>query len=501
MKTSHRFLAGFGLAAAAVAIMGQVGLTTMPPNTVFGRIGVGAFGPGGAVPLATLAANLGIGVTAHSVPIGKGSTTAGFNAAATGTSGAVLIDQGAGSDPAFQPMTGSCSLAANGAISCSGVGSGVTSVTANYTVLPGDCLKTVAAGGNTQFTITVNSAATYGACQLDISNVDTFPSGRGKVLAVSGLTTNPGVLYPGMTMTLLNVNGAWFQKPGISISTAPVGTKLYVDGVNGDDSLNDCLATAQACKTLNHVVMGVIFNNLEVATAGSGTGTNASFDVRLINDAGCAPLTGVNCIHGLHMSGPPRRSEGHNSIMIECDGGSATNCTIADNSGNQAIGLYCACFLELQNVTVAGGSSGNNALQAEKGMMRLEGGVVIGNAGSVAQLSAVNGGTIILEGASTTHVSSGGNFFAQVSSGGNIQLDQATIVWDQDTAYSQTLNANNGLISATTTTWTTGGHSITATNNIACSPGGFIVTGGTVATVPGTNTPSGCASSANGQYD
>lgn len=497
MKTRYRFLAGFGLAAIAVAVMGQVGLTTMPPNTLFGRIGVGQYGPGGAVPLSTIAANLGIGVTAHSVSIGKGTTTVGFNGAATGTAGQLLVDQGSGADPAFVPMSGSCTLAASGAVACAGLGGGVNSVTANYTATSSDCFKTIAAGGNTQFTITLNSAATYGACTLDISNVDAWGSGRGKVLAVTGLTTNPPVLYPGMTITLLNVSGTWFQKPGISTSQAPVGTKLYVDGVNGSDS-NDCLASAQACQTLQHVVMGILYENLE-ATSGSATGSSAGFDIRLITDPACVSSTGVNCIHGLHMSGLSRRTEGHNSIMIECDGGSATNCTIADSTGAQAIGMYCACFLELKNVTLAGGNGGNNAIQAEKGMIRLEGGVVLGNTGSVAQLSAIDGGTIFLDGGTETDVSSGGNFFAQTARGGTIAMDQATIKWLGNATYSQTLNASGGIISATSTTWNTNSFTVTATNNAACSLGGFIVTSGTLSSVPGTNTQSGCTISSNGQ--
>jgi hypothetical protein len=501
MKTRHRFLAGFGLAALAVAIMGQVGLTTMPPGTVFGRIGVGAFGPGGAVPLSTLAANLGVGVTAHSVVIGKGTTTAGFNGAPPVASGAILIDQGLGNDAVFTPVSGSCTLAANGAISCSGVGGGVTSVTANYAALPGDCLKTIAVSGGSQITLTVNSAATYGACTLDITNNNAWASPAGVILAVTGLTTNPAVLYPGMTITLTNISGAWAQKPNVVIGTAPLGTKLYVDGVNGLDT-NDCLAAATACQTLNHVIMGVLFNNLEVATSGSGTGSNASFDIRLINDAGCAPTTGVNCIHGLHMSSLPRRTEGHNSIMIECDGGSATNCTIADNGGAQAIGVYCACNVEIKNVTLAGGTGNNNAIQVEKGMVRLEGGVVLTGIplNAVGQLSAIEHGSIIVEGGTTLQISGGAAYFAESQYHSHIQLDQATIQWTATSVYTSTLAAFAGLITANGTTWTTGGFA-SGTNKLQCSVAGFIDTGGGVASVPGTTTTFGCANSANGTYN
>jgi len=499
---NKRFLVGFGLAAAAIAVMGQVGLTTMPPNTIFGRLGVGAFGPGGAIPIATLAANLGIGATNHAVPIGKGSTVAGYNSAVTGTAGQLLVDQGSGIDPAFVPMTGACTLAANGAISCSGVGGGVTAVSGNYTALPGDCLKTIAAGGNTQLTITVNSAATYGACTMDISNVDTWGSGRGKILAVTGLTTRPAVLYPGMTITLTNISGVWFQKPGVSISRAPVNTKLYVDGVNGLDT-NDCLTTANACKTLQYVVMTLLYENLVVAS-GSATPSPAGFDIRLINDPACVTTTGANCIAGLHMSGVPKQVEGHNAILIECDSGSATNCTIADNTGGQAIGMYCNCFLELANVTLAAGSGNNNDIQVEKGMVRIEAGVVLGGipVNAVAQLNAVNGGSIVVDGgANVLSVSGGANWFAAAQSGGNIQLDQTTVRWIGNANYAAILASFGSLITATGMSWQPNGFTIVAPHNVQCSPGGFIDTGGSVASIPGTNSPLGCTSSANGQVN
>jgi hypothetical protein len=53
-------------------------------------------------------------LTAHAVLIGQGTSPLTF--AATGTAGQLLIDQGPGIDPAFQPLSGDASLAANGAL-------------------------------------------------------------------------------------------------------------------------------------------------------------------------------------------------------------------------------------------------------------------------------------------------------------------------------------------------------------------------------------------------
>ncbi|MGJ4908871.1 hypothetical protein [Bradyrhizobium sp. HKCCYLS2033] len=506
----RRLFVAFALfIAAQAAALGQSSIQTFPPDSVWGRIGNGTYGPGSAIPLSTLAANLGVGTLAHSVPIGKGTTVSGFNSATTGTSGAVLIDQGAGADPAFVGITGSCTLAANGAMSCSGVGAGVTlvdgSVTPAYTALGSDCLKTIAVYGGAQTTLTVNSAATYnggGACSIDILNNNSWANPAGVVLSVSGLTTNPPVLYPGMSITLVNVNGTWAQKPGVAISRAPVGTKLYVDGVNGSDGA-DCLTTTTACKTLNHVVMGVIYNNLEVA-AGSATGGTPGFDVRLIANPGCTISTGANCIAGLHMSGLPRRSEGHNSIMIECDAGSGTDCTISDNTGSQAIGVYCACFLQLKNVTLAGGNGNNSAIQVEMGMVRLQGGVILTaiptSPLNAPQISALNNGIMIGEGGAQTIVSGGAAFLATAEQGGRIQLDQHTVTWIGASTYSATLAAFAGYISTNGISWQNTGN-VTSTYKIQCTVGGAINTNNAVASVPGTSTALGCTNTANGSYN
>ncbi|MGJ5120969.1 hypothetical protein [Bradyrhizobium oligotrophicum] len=494
------------ICATHAAAFGQAAIQTFPPDSVFGRIDPGGrqYGPGGAIPLDTLAGRFKFNAPANAVPIGKGATAGGFNSAPTGTPGQVLIDQGAGVDPAFKAISGSCTLASSGSITCSGVGAGVTSVTGDYTALTGDCLKTIAFSGGAQRTLTVNAAATYnsgGACVFDVVNNNSWASPAGVVLSVSGLTTNPGVLYPGMSIRLLNIGGTWTQIPGVVIARAPVGTKLYVDGVNGSDGA-DCLTTATACKTLNHVVMGLLYNNLEVA-AGSATGGTPGFDIRLIANPGCVTTTGANCIAGLHMSSLPRRSEGHNSIMIECDAGSATNCTISDNTGGAAIGMYCSCFLELKNVTLAAGNGNNSPIQAEKGMVRLEGGVVLGTVplNQVPQLSAIYGGTIILEGGAQTVVSGGATWLAQTQTGGHIALDQHTVIWVSPSSYTAVLAAfGGGVVTANGTSWQNTGN-VTSTYKFQCSPGGVVDTNGNPSAVPGTSTQLACSNSSGGTYN
>lgn len=494
----YRFAAGIAVTIAALVAMGQAAIQTFPPNTVWGRIGVGQFGPGSAIPLSTLGANLGFGTPSHSVPIGKGTTVGGFNSAPTGTSGAVLVDQGSGNDPAFVGVTGSCTLAANGAIACSGVGAGVTAITANYSAQASDCLKTISVSGGTQITLSFASAATFGACTIDVINNNSWSNPAGVLMSVTGLVTNPPVLYPGMSLTLINIGGVWAQKPGAVQTRAPLGTKLYVDGVNGLDS-NDCLSTATACKTLNWVGMHVIWESL-LASSGSATGGTPGFNIRLIDDPGCNVSTGANCIASLHWSGYPKQIEGHNAIRIECDSGSATNCTIADNSGGISIGVYAPINLELKNVAL--GCTANAAMQVERALVYIDSGVVMrACAGSGnPMLNTIYGGRIVMVGGATLTIEGGsGGPMAQATFGGGIHFDSATVSFTNDATFSSTLQALGGTITSNSTTWSTNGHTITAGANVQCSIGGFIDTNGTIASIPGTNTPLGCTNSANGQ--
>lgn len=371
------------------------------------------------------------------------------------------------------------------------------------------CGKISALGGNAFFAYTVGAASGFTAnCILTVQNVDGWTSGRGKSLSISGLSVLPNnILYPTGIMKFRNVNNAWVQEPTIETIQAPLGQKLYVDSVNGSDS-NDCLAigSGNACQTISWVVMHILWQQL-VATGGSSTGGTPGFDIRLATNASCVPATGVNCYSGLHWSGNPKQTEGHNAVLLECDGGSATNCTISDSTGNQAIGLYaCGVYLELKNVTLAGGSSNNNDIQAECGTISLQGGVVLNATGSTtnAILNAIYHGIIIGQSITTTIGTGTSGYLAQAAKGGIIDFDTGTFSFAGNATYSQqTMGASLlGLISLVSTTFTLNGHTITATNNIGCLGLSMISTNGSSSNIPGTNLPiSTCTSSNNGNYN
>jgi len=150
---------------------------------------------------------------------------------------------------------------------------------------------------------------------------------------------------------------------------------------------------------------------------------------------------------------------------------------------------------------VSGGSSGNNAISVEKGMVRFEGGVVLGNTGTNPQIQVINHGDVIVEGGTVLTIAGSGSSLAFASTGGVIQLDQAAIQWAANSSYpSGTLSGNiGGTITANGTSFQPLGFTITAPFNVTCASGGVVYTGGGLAGVPGTNTQSGCTISGNGQ--
>lgn len=67
--------------------------------------------------------NVNAGAAAHSVALNQG-VGAAIMGAAIGTAGRLLIDQGAGADPAFEVASGSCTVSSGGVFTCSGSGGG-----------------------------------------------------------------------------------------------------------------------------------------------------------------------------------------------------------------------------------------------------------------------------------------------------------------------------------------------------------------------------------------
>jgi hypothetical protein len=92
-----------GLFAALRAIPAAAQPSTLPANTVYGRLGIGA-GPGQAIPFSILSANLFLSLPAHGVVVAEGSGTppVGITPSAAGLP---FVSNGASADPSYQALT------------------------------------------------------------------------------------------------------------------------------------------------------------------------------------------------------------------------------------------------------------------------------------------------------------------------------------------------------------------------------------------------------------
>ena len=217
---------------------------------------------------------LGTGPTGNSGPTGKTGPT-GFTGPTgwTGNTGPAGTASNTGATGVTGPTgytgnTGPAGTAANtGATGNTGAAGGLSftrlAKTANYTLSNSDKYSTVALGGGTLFTLTVNSASGYDAnYAVLITNDD---STRGKVLSISGITAF--ILWPLQTVLLFNDNNTWKLSPNSQRWKVPYGTDVTFnwDNVNGSDSAtNDGLGaqgTNGAFLTVQHawqVVQSVI---------------------------------------------------------------------------------------------------------------------------------------------------------------------------------------------------------------------------------------------------
>lgn len=105
------------IAAMAASISAQVPL----PSPVQG--GAGGGGGGGTITFngqtvsLNGSGNVNDSAAAHSVALNEGAGSA-ISGATIGTAGRMLVDQGPGNDPAFEAMSGSCTMTSAGVITC-----------------------------------------------------------------------------------------------------------------------------------------------------------------------------------------------------------------------------------------------------------------------------------------------------------------------------------------------------------------------------------------------
>ncbi len=205
-------------AVATLSSLASIG--TITTGTWHGTTIVPTYGGTG---LATL--------TAHGVMLGEGTSNVGF--ATIGTAGRLLIDQGSGSDPAFEAMSGDATLASTGAItvtktsgtafatsattdttSASNISSGSLALGRIAAIANNTILANISGGSAVPAadTLTAIIDSAIGSTQGDILYRDSAvwkvlaPSTAGYVLSTGGAAANPSWIAAGGTGTVTTVS-------------------------------------------------------------------------------------------------------------------------------------------------------------------------------------------------------------------------------------------------------------------------------------------------------
>lgn len=322
----------------------------------------------------------------HSVPIGQGAGVTGFGSAAPGAAGLPLVSNGPTSDPAFQAMPGVFSNTLfGGAVQ-----------TSTLTVNSAACGTTIALGGNVQFTLTVGVASGFPAtCVIGVVNIDAFGSGRGKIMAINGVTFPLQVLYPGMSFTLVNENNAWVLFGLANRAKAPATTLgLFTDFANGLDTNDGLAAGAGNAKKTAQACLDTIGNDFDFAGWSGISGEPGGPTL-----ATCNMLAGSTDTQPVHFAtAGVVGAAGAAAVLLQGNGGVAT---LQPASGD-VLGLFLNSRLQLKNLTLAT-TNGNLLSVGYAAEAQILSGVTFGSAGTGAHMNVSDNGIVrILSGYSIT---------------------------------------------------------------------------------------------------
>jgi hypothetical protein len=223
-------LNGKGLATAATAVS-----ITAPASGISGIVAAANGGTGTASP------------TAHSSPVAEGSSA--YNFVGPGTSAQLYLGQGATSDPAWESMSGDCTIGATGTITCAKING--TSVPAGGALTTGNQLIVSSATAATWTALNLAGGSGYVAGILPVANGGTN---------LSTLTAHNVVLGEG-------TGSVAFAAPGTS------GTVLVSGGASVDPTFGTLTNSSLAAGSFANIT-GV--GTLTAGSLGSGFTLNLS---------------------------------------------------------------------------------------------------------------------------------------------------------------------------------------------------------------------------------
>lgn len=255
-----------GFALGIPVAVAQAPPATLPPNTVYGRLGAGQSGPGQAIPLPVLSANLG----------------------------------GGGASLQQHPISGASTVAST------------------------DCGTLIVASGNALYAIAGTGTFPLN-CTIRIFNADPMPTGSNSTGAkfvnfVNCVPAESGTyLWPQQSMEVTWIGSSWVATrcPGLWAMPGNGVFTLNVDPTNGSDTwgVADGLAlTGRAFKSASQAMA----NAVDMMQAGYGLQT--SFTILL-----CSGCTDTAQLHYPSHGGGPLGAQGGAGVVLNCNGGTMGN--------------------------------------------------------------------------------------------------------------------------------------------------------------------------------
>lgn len=475
-----------GVTGGTITTTGTIGLASIASGTVLANVTGGSTFPSSNTPTAVLDL---IGSTEGQILYRGASSWLALN---PGTIGQVLQTQGAGATPQWanagtvssvatgQGLSGGTITTSGTLVTAPGVPTNTRlAKTANYTALTADCGSSVALGGNAKFTLTVSAASGYSAtCNFTVVNEDTQGSGRGKFIAINGLSTF--ILWPGQTIQIYNQNNVW-QTTGPYRWRLTNNLNIYIDNT-GSDTANDGLATG-ATGAFASIAQAANFRAFLVDQNGFTITANIAASQTITSSGGA-----------LHCSTVAVGGDGTSQFLIK---GAGASSIVTDTSTNVFSAFY-GCIVQLESMTIV--APAGNAITADrKGHITIGTGVVFGNA-SQDMFAAQAGGSILVS-VSPTISGNCGNAYIDANNGGLVAHNGGTVTVTQNVTCPYVITGNNvsnitvngssfnmGAFSWTGTKWFLSGVSNIAGTPSGCA-GSFFPTG---ATGGSTNTGSQC---------
>jgi hypothetical protein len=265
-------------------------------------------------------------LTAHAVLLGEGTASVGF--ATIGTAGRLLIDQGAGADPAFEVMTGDVALTSGGTATIQAnavTTSKINNSAVTYAKIQNETASTllgnptgspaapseITLGTNLSFSGSVLNATGGGSSAFDAitsgtNTTATMVVGSGATLSTSGSGTIAATSAPAAGLT-----GNTLASGVVNSSLTQVGT-ITTGTWNGSIITVPFGGTGTSSLTAHAVLLGEGTATVGFATIGTsgrllidqGAGADPAFEV-VSGDIGITHtgLTTISAIQGTTVSG------------------------------------------------------------------------------------------------------------------------------------------------------------------------------------------------------